>query len=51
MPRPRYVVIPSSSEDARMCMVQVIRILDAQLKGEHTQLVSFETNCFLSDPI
>jgi hypothetical protein len=27
----RYVVIPSSSEDAKMCKVQVIQILDAQL--------------------
>jgi hypothetical protein len=27
---PRYDVNPSSSEDARMCKVQVIQILDAQ---------------------
>jgi hypothetical protein len=34
--KPRYVVIPSSSKEARMCKVQVIQILDAQLEGEHT---------------
>jgi hypothetical protein len=31
MPWPRYVVIPCSSEEARMCKGQVIKILDAQL--------------------
>jgi hypothetical protein len=31
MPRPRNVVIPSSSKDTRMCKVRVIQILDAQL--------------------
>jgi hypothetical protein len=29
MPRPSYVVHPSSSVNARMCKVQVIQILDA----------------------
>jgi hypothetical protein len=31
VPTPRYVVNPSSSENARMCRVQVIQRLDAQL--------------------
>jgi hypothetical protein len=32
-------------------MEQVIRVLDAQIKGEHIYLVSYETNISFSDLI
>jgi hypothetical protein len=36
MPRPRNMVHPSSSVNARVCKVQVTQILDAHLYWEHT---------------
>jgi hypothetical protein len=32
-------------------MEQVIRVLDAQIKGEHIYLMSFETKIYFSDLI